>query len=145
MAIKDTLFDRFDSRKSAGIGSLARDLTDVLGARRAFSRYMGGVLDWGLGSTAGLAPTVEGHRQLVADDIARTIAEFEPRLEDVSVTPVADSNDFAFRLDARLVGDDDDSVTLRILSPRRGGGLGADIVVLGSRVTPTTDEAGDGQ
>lgn len=140
MAIKDTLFDRFDSRDSAGLGSFARDLADVLGARRAFNRSMGGVLDWGLGGTAGLVPSLEQHRQFVADDIARTIAQFEPRLEAVTVTPVDDTNDFAFRLEARLVGDDDDSVTLRILSPRRGGGLGADIVVLGSRVTPKQAE-----
>lgn len=140
MAIKDTLFDRFDSRDTASLGSLARDLADILGARRAFSRTMGGVLDWGLGGTAGLVPSVEQHKQFVADDIARTIAQFEPRLEAVSVTPLADANDFAFRLDARLVGEDDDSVTLRILSPRRGGGLGADIVVLGSRIAPTKGE-----
>lgn len=135
MPFRETLFDRFHQRAKPGIESLAHDIADVLGARRAFAQRMEGVLDWGLPGTAGLAPQVESHRQLVANEIAAALMKFEPRLEALAVTPIPDSNDFAFRLEGHLLDEADESLTLRILSPRRGGGLGADVLVLGSRVS----------
>ena len=136
MPFNETLFDRFDPSTKPGVQSLARDIADILGARRTFTQRMGGVLNWGLPDTAGLAPSIEQHRQYMADEVARVLTQFEPRLDAISVTPVPDSKDFAFRLEAHLLDAEDESLTLRILSPRRGGGLGADIVVLGSRINP---------
>ena len=129
------MFDRFDQREKPGIAALAQDIADILGARRAFARRMPGALDWGLPGTAGLSPSLESHRQRVANEIAQALRKFEPRLESIAVTPIPDAKDFAFRLEANLFDEDDESLTLRILSPRRGGGLGADVLVLGSRVS----------
>lgn len=134
MPFNETLFDRFDPGTKQGVKTLARDIADILGARRAFAQRMGGVLNWGLPDIAGLAPSVEQHRQYVADEIAHVLTQFEPRLDSLSVTPIPDSKDFAFRLEAHLIDAEDETLTLRILSPRRGGGLGADVVVVGSRI-----------
>ena len=51
------------------------------------------------------------------------------------VTPIEEEVEFQFRIEAELVGanlvgDDAASVTLRVLSPLPGGGLGAEAVVL---------------
>ena len=134
MPFNETLFDRFDPSTKPGIESLARDIADILGARRTFTERMGGVLNWGLPDTAGLTASVEQHRQYIADEISRVLTQFEPRLDALSVTPIPDTKDFVFRLEAHLLDAEDESLTLRILSPRRGGGLGAEVLVLGSRI-----------
>ena len=135
MPFEKTLFDRFDPSTKPGIESLARDIADIIGARRVFAQRLTGVLDWGLPGTTGLTPSLEQHREIVAAEIARSLHQFEPRLEFVSVTPIPNSKDFAFWLEAHLLDEADQSLTLRILSPRRGGGLGADVVVLGNRIS----------
>lgn len=140
MGVQATIFDRFMSAKRPGIGDFARDIADVLGARRAFPRPMMGVLNWGLPSMAGLNPGSEADRTYVATYIAEILQQFEPRLAHVNVSPISNAREFAFTLDAELVDDDDmEPLTLRILSPRRGGGLGADVVVIGTSFS-TVDE-----
>lgn len=125
------LFDRFESPRAATLGHLARDVADILGARRIFRGALPGVLGWGLPDMSGFTPTSEKDREAIAEMIAAAIERFEPRLENVRVTPMEQSVDFTFTLEADLVQMNDESVTLRILSPRRGGALGADIRVLG--------------
>ena len=140
MSVQPTLFDRFRSGKKPNVADFARDVADVLGARRAFPRQMIGVLNWGLPSMAGLNPCSEADRIYVATNIAETLQQFEPRLAHVNVSPISNAREFAFTLDAELVDDEDmEPLTLRILSPRRGGGLGADVVVVGTSFS-TVDE-----
>lgn len=124
------LFDRFESDRAATADDLARDLADILGARRSLMGRVPGVLGWGLPGLSGLAPNSDKDREEVASIITATINRFEPRLEHVRVTPVPGSFEFRFILEAELVQANDESVTLRILSPRRGGALGADIDVI---------------
>ena len=124
------LFQRFESDRRADLDDLANDIADILGARRAIPGRVPGVLGWGLPGTSGLAPQSDKDRSDVATIIAATIERFEPRLQNVRVTPAAKSVDFAFVLEAELVQTDDRSVMLRILSPRRGGALGADVAVI---------------
>ncbi len=124
------LFDRFQSDQPAGLDELARDIADILGARRVFSGRAPGLLGWGLPGIAGLAPNSEKDREEVATIITTIIERFEPRLERVQVTPIPDTVEFSFLLEAELIQTGDEMVTLRILSPRRGGALGADIAVL---------------
>ena len=141
MGVQPTVLDRFMSAKKPDVADFARDVADVLGARRAFPRPMVGVLNFGLPSMAGLSPSSEADRTYVATCIAEALQQFEPRLAHVSVSPVSDAREFAFTLDAELVDDEDmEPLTLRILSPRRGGGLGADVVVVGTSFS-TANEA----
>ena len=136
MALPVPLFDRFASNRNPGMAGLARDIADIIGARRAAFPYrIYGVLDWGLSNTIGMVPHAGSDRQHIAEQIADALHQFEPRLENVRVVPVDKSADFAFLLEADVVDTDDESLTLRILSPRRGGGLGADVVVMGAEVT----------
>lgn len=133
MGVQATLFDRFMSARVPTVAEFGRDVADVLGARRAFPRAMAGILNWGLPSTAGLNPCSEADRAQVATSIAELLQQFEPRLTHFTVSPIANEREFAFTLDGELVDDQDMMpLTLRILSPRRGGGLGADVVLVGS-------------
>ena len=117
------------------MAGLARDIADIIGARRATFPYRTyGVLDWGLSSTIGMIPHSTSNRQQIAEQIADALYQFEPRLDNVRVVPVEDAAEFAFLLEADVVDAEDESLTLRILSPRRGGGLGADVVVMGAEV-----------
>ena len=144
MGVSPTLFDRFHSARRPDISDFARDVADVLGARRAFSRPMPGVLNWGLPSMAGLNPTSEADRAYVAMCIAELLQQFEPRLAHVNVAPISNAREFAFALEGELLDDEDlEPLTLRILSPRRGGGLGADVVVVGTSFA-AVDEGQDG-
>ncbi len=127
------LFDRFESNRPTGLAGLARDIADILGARRTLPGRVPGVLGWGLPGMAGLAPNSEKDRQEVALLIEKVIERFEPRLTDVRVTPIPGTVDFAFNLEARLEQLEDDGVLLRIMSPRPGGALGADVTVIGGR------------
>ncbi len=131
--MRSFLFDRFESARDPGLNELARDLADLLGARRAFGDHAPGVLNWGLPSMIGLSPSSNQDRRIIAGYIAAAVEQFEPRLQNVSVLPVDDVADFAFQVEADLVASDDETVTLRILSPRRGGGLGASVLVVGDR------------
>ncbi len=126
------LFDRFESDKEATLDSLARDIADILGARRGLQENLPGVLGWGLPSMIGLTPAAEKDRLMVANFIQEAIEKFEPRLVNVNVIPLEGASiDFSFQLEAILVLDDDsEEVTLRILSPRRGGALGADVKIV---------------
>ncbi len=113
---------------------LARDISDILGARRAISGNAPGVLSWGLpGSITGLSPQVDNDRKQLAEHMRDLLVQFEPRLEDVQVIPVAGAKDFSFQLTGSVVDEEDDSVTLRIITPRRGGGLGAEVAVIGGK------------
>ena len=127
------LFSRFESDRAAGFDELARDIADILGARCAFPYPMPGVLGWGLSGLSGLAPSSEKSRQTVAALIETTIKRFEPRLKEVQVTPVSGTADFTFMVDAALERENGETVKLHILSPHRGGSLGASVQVIGNR------------
>lgn len=129
--MKKQLFDRFESNKDVTFKNLADDIADILGARRAIEGNLPGVLSWGLPGFSGISPQVESDRKDVAGYMRDAIHAFEPRLENVEVIPVAGSNDFSFELKGDVLQSDDDSVTLRIITPRRGGGLGAEVAVIG--------------
>ena len=131
------LFDRFESDEDAGPARLGADLADVLGGRRAFAARRLGVLGWGMPPMGSITSRSARDRQLVAGYIADTIERFEPRLEDVRVVPIEDAVDFSFRIEARLVDRESSALTLRILSPFVGGGLGAKVVVLDMRKDAT--------
>ena len=123
------LFDRFDARDADG-RSLARDLEDLLGARRAGSPAQEGVLGWGVPIPPGLSPLVELHRERVAALIAEAIAHHEPRLGDVRVTPVPGVNEFLYEIEGKTYADGWSTLRLRVLVPQRDGGLGARVLEL---------------
>lgn len=122
------LFDRFESRRRhADANGLARDIADLIGARRAFEQELPGILGWGLPGMAGITPGSETDREQVARHIQAAIRRFEPRLTNVEVRPVDGVEEFAFTLEAGVVGQEEEGLRLRILAPRRGGGLSADV------------------
>ena len=127
-----SLFDRLEGAGTESVPErLARDIADVLGARRILessSRFR--VLAWGLPSLDAITRRSLDNKRRVAGYIAETLRAFEPRLRSVRVTPIEEEVEFQFRIEAELVGDDTASVTLRVLSPLPGGGLGAEAVVL---------------
>ena len=123
------LFDRFDAGGADG-GSLARDLEDLLGARRAGTVAGEGLLGWGVPIPPGLSPLVELHRERVAALVGEAIARFEPRLDDVRVTPVAGVSEFLYEIEGRTYADGWSVLRLRVLVPRRDGGLGARVLEL---------------
>lgn len=127
------LFDRFESDRPADFGSLARDIADILGARRATPGPAPGLLAWGLPGIGSFSPVSEEDRQRVAALIAAAITRYELRLAEVRVTPEEVSGDFAFAVSADLIQAGRHPINLRIFAPRRGGALGANIVVLGNR------------
>jgi len=90
------------------------------------------VLGWGLPDLIGYSPCSEKDRKTVAAAIAQAINRFEPRLNRVQVTPVGTSVDFTFVLEAELSQSPGELMKLRILSPRKGGALGADVTVIES-------------
>ena len=126
------LFDRFDTEPSLGMVALVRDITDLLGARRYHGGPVPGLLGWGLSKTIGRSPSSQADRDEIADQIADQLRRFEPRLTNVRVTPVLDDKEFAFEIEARVVTEDDERLILRVVTPRRGGGLGAELLVVGS-------------
>ena len=123
------LFDRFGGGNADG-GTLARDLEDLLGARRAASGPDEGIIGWGVPVPPGLSPTVESHRERIAALIRDAIARFEPRLHDVRVIPVAGAGEFLYDLEGRTYAQDGSLLRLRVLVPRRDGGLGAKVLEL---------------
>ena len=127
-----SLFDRLEGAGTTSVPErLARDIADVLSARRiqeSSSRYR--VLAYGLPSLDSITRRSLDNKRRVARYIAETLRAFEPRLRSVRVVPVEEEVEFQFRIEAELVGDDAASVTLRVLSPLPGGGLGAEAVVL---------------
>ena len=127
-----SLFDRLEGAGTDSVPErLARDVADVLSARRiqdSSARYR--VLAYGLPSLDSITRRSPDNKRRVARYIAETLRAFEPRLRSVRVTPVEDEVEFQFRIEAELAGDDGASVTLRVLSPLPGGGLGAEAVVL---------------
>ncbi|MYE22974.1 MAG: hypothetical protein F4Y01_03370 [Gammaproteobacteria bacterium] len=131
--LRPQLLDRFESARVSNGEMLSRDLADLIGARRPFRMALPGILGWGLPGMAGISPGSDTDRQQVADQIQSAIRRFEPRLDDVKVTPVDNTLEFSFVLEAQLAGHPD-GVRLRILAPRRGGGLSADVAVVSSDV-----------
>lgn len=127
------LFDRFERSGNADLQDLARDLADILGARRAISGSVPGVLNWGLTGIGDFSPASEQDRQQLAAQIASVVEMFEPRLSRIKVTPLDEGRDFRFDLEASLTQKAGRSIRLRILAPRRGGALGADVVLIGAR------------
>ncbi|MXY52865.1 MAG: hypothetical protein F4Y86_10135 [Gammaproteobacteria bacterium] len=128
-AVQSQLFDRFESARPADVDTLSRDLADLLGARRAFGVDLPGILGWGLPGMAGITPGSETDRQQVAGYIATAIERYEPRLRNVRVEPLEGSQEFSFTLSAEVAGHAEDAVRLRIVAPRRGGGLSADVTI----------------
>ena len=126
-----SLFDRLEGAGTESIPErFARDVADVLSARRvqeSSSRYR--VLAFGLPSLDAITRRSLDNKHRVAGYIAETLRAFEPRLRSVRVTPIEEEVEFRFRIEAELAGDDIESVTLRVLSPLPGGGLGAEAVV----------------
>ena len=131
ISLHTPLFDRFEGTGRASLGDLARDLADILGARRAVSGAAPGVLAWGLTGIGDFSPGSEADQRRLAAQIASVIEKFEPRLSRVRVTPLGKGGDFRFTLEADLVQSAGRSIRLRILAPRRGGALGADVVMIG--------------
>jgi len=127
------LFDRFASNRPADLRSLARDIADILGARRAKTGLAPGILAWGLPSLGNMSPASEADRPRVASAIAEALNRFEPRLSGVRVTPDSEAGEFAFSVSANLIQQGGEVVSLRILAPRRGGALGADVLLLNDR------------
>ena len=127
-----SLFDRLEGAGTASVPErLARDIADVLSARRiqeSSSRYR--VLAFGLPSLDSITRRSLDNKRRVAGYIAEALRAFEPRLRSVRVTPIEEEVEFQFRIEAELVGDDTASVTLRVMAPLPGGGLGAEAVVL---------------
>ena len=130
--MRTSLFDRFMSERDPGPDALAGGLAGLIGARRAFPCAMPGILNWGLADLTGLSPTSPQDRARLARHVESVIEEFEPRLRYARATPVDNAEGFAFDLEVRLVEPADETLWLRILTPRLGGGLGAEVVVLGS-------------
>ena len=128
--IMTPLFDRFESDSPADASTLARDMTDILGARKVVPQRVPGVLNWGLPDVSGLSPSSRKDREYIAAALRDVLMQFEPRLAQVSVTPLEGRTDFTCIIDARMVQPEDHSVTLRVLSPLKGGGLSAEVVVL---------------
>lgn len=120
------LFDRFENSPRRDPDMLSRDLADLLGARRSFPGDLPGILGWGLPGMAGFAPGSDSDRERVAGHIQTAIRRYEPRLANVRVTPAEDSGEFAFVMEANLANRPE-GVRVRIVAPRRGGALGADV------------------
>ena len=78
LSLHTPLFDRFESGRPATLASLARDVADILGARRV--RAAPGVLGWGLSGISGASATSEDDRNRIASHVAAAIERFEPRL-----------------------------------------------------------------
>ena len=127
-SVPGQFFDRFDPpRGPADADILSRDLADLLGSRRPYPVNLPGILSWGLPGMAGISPGSDSDREQVAEQIASAIRRFEPRLANVKVTPSNDSVDFAFVMEAAVVGRRGGNVRRQIQAPRRGGGLSADV------------------
>lgn len=126
------LFDRFGHGDDADPRHLAEDLADMLSGRQTVAGRGLGVLSWGLPSMMNMTATSPGDRQYVAECIAGTIRQFEPKLEQVKVTPVDGAKEFAFTIEATIV-EEASSIQLRILSPYVGGSLGAKVEVVSIR------------
>ena len=127
-----SLFDRLEGAGTETVPErLAHDVADVLSARRILeSSARFAILAWGLPSLDSITRRSPENKHRVAGYIAETLRAFEPRLRSVRVTPIEEAVEFRFRIEADLVGDDVESVTLRVLSPLSGGGLGAEAAVL---------------
>lgn len=125
------LFDRFDSGDASTIDNLLRDITDLLGARRSGPRGAPGVIAYGLPSMTGLSPRIERDRLKIASVIESAVRQYEPRMDSIQVSPIEGEDGFVFKLEGSLITEEDSSVTLRVLAPRKGGGLGADISIMG--------------
>ena len=125
------LFDRFEGQRSATLNDLCRDLADIIGARREGFGAAPGVLAWGLTGIGTYSPVSDRDQQRLAGQIASAITRFEPRLERVKVTPGEASGNFRFTVEASLVGEAERAIRVRIIAPRRGGALGADVVHIG--------------
>lgn len=136
------LFERFESAGDGDFSHLANDVADILGARRAIDDDLPGVLGWGLPGLSEMSPISDRDRKKVAKLMEEALGKFEPRLEAVEIIHTGESSDFAFFLKARLVGSDDESIQLRILTPRRGGGMGAEIAIIGGNQSGTATIVG---
>ena len=131
--MRATLFDRFESDDEPSVDRLAGDMADILSGRRSYSSRFLGVLSWGMPEMSDIASRSQPDKEKVARYITETLVRFEPRLERIRVTPIEDAADFSFRIEAKVVESDATTVTLRVLSPLVGGGLGAKVVVLDVR------------
>ena len=128
-----SLFDRFetdDDDDSVALDCLARDIADLLGGRRLYSDSALGVLSFGLPSLSSIHSRGDDAKARVARYIEETLVRCEPRLSSVRVVPEEGAPDFQFQISANLVTERGTTLTLRILSPMLGGGLGAQAVVL---------------
>ena len=128
--IMTPLFDRFESDDPANMSTLADDVTDILGARKVVPQRVPGVLNWGLPDVSGLSPSSQKDREHIAAALRDVLMQFEPRLAQVTVTPMEGRTDFTCIINAQMVQPEDRSVILRVLSPLQGGGLSAEVVVL---------------
>lgn len=127
-----SLFDRFtDEEPRSGFDPLVRDITDIIGARRLHTGQVVGLMNWGLRNTFGLSPSVEQDRQRIASQIQEQLSRFEPRLKNVRVRPLSDATGFTFEISADVQETGGDPVYVRVIAPRCGGGLGAEVLAVG--------------
>lgn len=126
------LLDRFDRDEDAGAEALAEELADLLGGRRLLADYRYGVLAWGLPSLMNRVAASADDREHIAACIAQAIRHFQPRLENVRVTPTDNAGEFSCLIEASVV-EDASSISLRVLSPHVGGALGATVDVVDIR------------
>ena len=141
--MRKQLFDRFEADGDGDFSHLAYDIGDILGARRAILDDLPGVLSWGLPGLSALSPQSDRDRKKVVKLMEDALMKFEPRLEDVEILHTGESSDFVFHMKANLVGSDDESIRLRILTPRRGGGMGAEVAIIGGQQGKTAVIEGD--
>ena len=116
------------------MAALVRDVTDLLGARRLHAGARSGLMAWGLSNAVGRAPSSAADREEIANQIADQLRRFEPRLLNVRVTPLDVDGEFAFGIEGQVVSEEeeDDRLMLRVIAPRRGGGLGAEVLQVGA-------------
>ena len=125
------LFDRFLSEKPADLQSLARDIADIVGARRAHSGP--GIVGWGLSGADRTTGASADDRKRLASDMAAAIEKFEPRLSGVTVVPELKGSKLRFRVSANLLFGDTRTVVLSVLGPNRNGSLGASVTLDSTR------------
>ena len=123
------LFDRLGTDDDGDPSILAVELADLLGARRVFDDPRLGVLSWGMSPLSSPTQSRAADRRYIAECIADAIHRFEPRLENVDVAPVADTQEFCFLITATLVNGSS-TIQLHIFSPYADGGFGAKVEVV---------------
>lgn len=122
-----SLLDRFEQVTPDALGEqIARDIEDLLSARRTLddpARH--GVLAYGMPALDDIVRRSRQDKNKVAKRIEATLRAFEPRFSRVRVNPIEHERDFHFTITADM-DDHAGTVTLQVISPLFGAGLGAE-------------------